>query len=165
MQSVDVALRVGRIVLIIEGRASTPAWYAPNFDFTVTQDVTLQPRGTTAELVVGPMSLDTSSWIVDRCRGKMLDRLRPIRDHAFAASDAAGKVRRMLDTQRSLGGFLRSLLTPARPDNQPQPPALAATLSYTSSEIEPDGVVLALIEMLRRVVRLNSTSRFHLTSQ
>ena len=72
----------------------------------------------------------------------MLDRFRPIRDRALADSDAAGKVRRMLDTERALGGFLRSLLTPSRPDNQPQPPALPATLTYSSADIEPDGIVL-----------------------
>jgi len=142
LRSADVTPRTGRIVLIIKGRATTPAWYAPNFNFTVTQDLTLQPQGTTAELVVGPVSLDTTSWIANRFRGRMLDKLRPIRDRALAASDAAGKVRRMLDTERALGGFLRSLLTPARPDDQPQPPALPATLSYTSSHIEPDGIVL-----------------------
>ena len=142
LKSADLSLRVGRMVLIIKGHARTPAWYAPNFDFTVTQNLTLQPQGTTAELVVGSLSLDTTSWIANRFRGSMLDRLRPIRDRALAASDAAGKVRRMLDTERALGGFLRSLLTPARPDNQPQPPALPATLSYSAVEIEPDGVVL-----------------------
>ena len=142
LRSVDFALRVGRIVLTIKGRATTPSWFAPNFNFTVTQDLTLQPQGTTAELVVGQMRLDTTSWIADRFRGRMLDRLRPIRDRALAASDAAGTVRRRLDTERTLGAFLRSLLTPARPDDQPQLPALAATLSYTSSDIEPDGIVL-----------------------
>ena len=142
LKSADLTLRAGRMLLLIKGHARTPAWYAPNFDFTVTQNLTLQPQGTTAELVVGSISLDTTSWIANRFRGSMLDRLRPIRDRALAESDAAGKVRRMLDTERALGGFLRSLLTPARPDNQPQPPALPATLSYAAAEIEPDGIVL-----------------------
>ena len=142
LKSADLTLRAGRMLLLIKGHARTPAWYAPNFDFTVTQNLTLQPQGTTAELVVGSISLDTTSWIANRFRGSMLDRLRPIRDRALAASDAAGEVRRMLDTERALGGFLRSLLTPARPDNHPQPPALPATLSYSAAEIEPDGIVL-----------------------
>ena len=142
LKSAEIEPRTGRLALIIKGRATTPAWYAPNFDFTVTQDLTLQPQGTTAELMVGSVSLTTTSWIANLFRGKMLDRFRPIRDRALADSDAAGKVRRMLDTERTLGGFLRSLLTPARPDDQPQPPALPATLSYTASAIEPDGIVL-----------------------
>jgi hypothetical protein len=142
LKSADIEPRTGRLALIIKGRATTPAWYAPNFNFTVTQDLTLQPQGTTAELVVGPVSLTTTSWIANLFRGRMLDRFRPIRDQALADSDAAGKVRGMLDTERALGGFLRSLLTPARPDDEPQPPALPATLGYTSSHIEPDGIVL-----------------------
>jgi hypothetical protein len=142
VQSAEMRLRAGEIALVIKGRATTPAWYAPNFDFTVTQEFTLQPNGTTAELVVGSMSLDTSSWIVNQFSGGALDRFRPIRDRALARSDAAGKVRRMLDTQRLMGGLLRSLLTPARPDGQPQPPTLGATLAYHSAEIEADGLVL-----------------------
>jgi hypothetical protein len=138
----DMALRPGRIVLIIKGRATTPSWHAPNFNFTITQDLTLQPAGTTAELLVGALSISTDDVLADWFRGKMLDKIRPIRDQALAASDAAGKVRTMLDTERLLGGFLRSLLTPARPDDQPQPPTLPATVSYTSSHIEPDGIVL-----------------------
>lgn len=142
LRSVDMALRPGRIVLIIKGRATTPSWHAPNFNFTVTQDLTLQPQGTTAELLVGAISITTDDALANRFRGRMLDKIRPIRDQALAASDAAGKVRTMLDTERVLGGFLRSLLTPARPDDQPQLPALPATLSYISSHIEPDGIVL-----------------------
>lgn len=142
LKSANMALRTGRILLIIKGHASTPAWYAPNFDFTATQQLTLAPQGTTAELVVGPMTFDTTSWIANRFRGKALDKLRPIRDRALATSAAAGRVRRMLDAERLLGGFLRSLLTPARPDNQPQPPPLGATLGYTAADIEPEGIVL-----------------------
>ena len=142
LRTVELALRSGRMLLILKGRARTPAWYAPNFDFTVTQVLTLQPQGTTAELVVGPITLDTTSWIVNRFRGAALDKLRPIRDRALAQSDAAGKVRRILDTERTFGGLLRSLLTPARPDGQPTPPALGATLSYTSADIETDGILL-----------------------
>jgi hypothetical protein len=138
----DLALRPGRIALIIKGRATTPSWHAPNFNFTITQDLTLQPAGTTAELLLGALSISTDDVIANWFRGKMLDKIRPIRDQALATSDAAGKVRTMLDTERALGGFLRSLLTPARPDDQPQPPALPATLSYISSHIEPDGIVL-----------------------
>ena len=142
LRTADLALRNGRMLLILKGRARTPAWYAPNFDFTVTQELTLQPQGTTAELVIGPITLDTTSWIVNRFRGAALDKLRPIRDQALATSDAAGKVRRMLDTERTFGGLLRSLLTPARPDGEPAPPGLAATLSYTFAAIETDGIVL-----------------------
>ena len=65
LKSADIEPRTGRLALIIKGRATTPAWYTPNFNFTVTQDLTLQPQGTTAELVVGPVSLTTTSWIAE----------------------------------------------------------------------------------------------------
>ncbi len=42
----------------------------------------------------------------------------------------------------SLGGFLRTLLTPARPDGQPQPQPLEFSLTYSSAEISPAGIVL-----------------------
>lgn len=141
LQIVNLHFRAGRIVLEIKGRATTPSW-TPNFDFTVSQDITLRPVGTTAEIELGDMSLDTSSWFVDRFRDRALSKLRPIRDRALAQSGAHDKVRRMLDTDRNLGPLFRSLLTPARPDNQPQPQPHHATLSYISAEIAPDGVVL-----------------------
>ena len=142
LRPIEMTLRPGRVVLIIKGRATTPAWYAPNFNFIVTQNLTLQPQGTTAELVLGSVSLSTDDVIANAFRSRILSKVGAIRDQALAASDAAGKVRNMLDTERALGGFLRSLLTPARPDDQPQPPALGATLSYTAADIEPDGIVL-----------------------
>ena len=120
LRAVNLHFRAGRIVLEIKGRATTPSW-TPNFDFTVSQNITLLPVGTTAEIELGDMSLDTDSWFVDRFRDRALSRIRPIRDRALAQSGANDTVRRMLDTHRNFGALFRSLLTPARPDNQPQP--------------------------------------------
>ena len=141
LRIVNLHFRTGRIVLEIKGRATTPSW-TPNFDFTVSQNITLRPAGTTAEIELGDISLDTDSWFVDRFRDRALSKLRPIRDQALARSGANDKVRRMLDTDRNLGPLFRSLLTPARPDNQPQPQPHHATLTYSSAEISPDGIVL-----------------------
>ncbi len=141
LRTVNLHFRSGRIVLEIKGRATTPAW-TPNFDFTVLQNITLRPAGTTAEIELGDISLDTDSWFVDRFRDRALSKIRPIRDQALAQSGANDTVRQMLDTDRNLGPLFRSLLTPARPDNQPQPQPHHATLTYASAEISPDGIVL-----------------------
>jgi hypothetical protein len=136
------ALETGRMLLTINGRATTPAWFAPNFDFTVKQPLTLATDGSAAELVVGAISLDTSSWIVDLFRGRATGPLAAARDRALLQSGVKGSVRRMLDAERNLGGFLRSLLTPTRPANEPVPAPLEFTLVYTAVEITPAGVVL-----------------------
>src|SRR6185503_14227917 len=57
----DFKLEAGRMLLIIKGHAHTPHWWAPDFDFTAKQPLTLTPSGPVAELVVGSMSFDTSS--------------------------------------------------------------------------------------------------------
>jgi hypothetical protein len=66
--------------------------------------------------------------------------LSKVRDRAIAASNAQTVVRKMLSADENLGGFLRSLLSPAR-GKTPLPP-LNFSLAYTSSEIRPTGIVL-----------------------
>ena len=64
------------------------------------------------------------------------------RDDFLQQSDVVANVRKMLDADRNLGGFLRSLLTPARPDGQPQPAPFGVSLSYSAADISTAGVVL-----------------------
>lgn len=142
LNSAVAALQAGRIMLTIKGRATAPQFFAPNFDFTVTQALGLQPDGSTADLLIGDMTFDTTSFIVDRFRGRALERMAVVRDRALARSGAKASVRRMLDADRNLGGFLRSLLTPPRPDGQPQPEPLGFSLTYSSAEISTAGIVL-----------------------
>src|SRR5688500_7940891 len=63
--SATVELLNDEIVLTIKGRATTGSW-TPNFNFTVKQRFSIAAIGSTAELVVGSISIDTSSWILDR---------------------------------------------------------------------------------------------------
>lgn len=142
LNNATLALETGRLLLTITGRATTPAGFAPNFNFTVRQPLTLAPAGSTADLVVGPISLDTSSWIVDLFRGRATGPLSAARDRALHQSGVRANVRRMLDADRNLGGFLRSLLTPPRPTNEPAPEPPGFSLVYTAVEITPSGVVL-----------------------
>lgn len=139
LNTATIALANDEIVLTIKGRATTGSW-TPNFNFTVKQSFSLEVSGTSAELVVGDVSLDTSSWIIDRFRGRAEAAIRRVRDRALVRSDARGIVRRMLNANSSLGGFLNSLLKPAKP--KPGPAPSTASLSYTSADISPSGIVL-----------------------
>ena len=136
-----VALKNGEIVVTVKGRATTGSW-TPNFNFTVTLKFSLQPDGDSAQLVPGDVSIDTSSWIIDRFRGRMTSRLREVRDGALAESGAQGSVRKMLSAKENLGGFLDSLIKPARPKPGEATPPSPFTFQYSSIDISPVGLVL-----------------------
>ncbi|MEO5579346.1 MAG: redoxin family protein, partial [Gemmatimonadaceae bacterium] len=138
LKSASVDLRNGEIVLTIKGRATTPSW-PPNFDFTVTQKFSLEVSGDTADLVVGDVSLDTSSWIIDRFRGRGTTAIKKARDRALSQSNARQTVRRMLSAGANLGGFLTSL---AKPPSEVSAPAQGFELAYTDAEIRTSGIVL-----------------------
>jgi peroxiredoxin len=140
LNSAAVVLETGAIVLTVQGHAHTDRSWLPDFDFTVRQPFTLSVDGATADLVVGDMSLDTSSWIVNQFRGGAVRNLSGLRDRALNQSGARAMVRRMLSADANLGGFLRSLLTPARP--QPDTPPEEVVFAYTSIDIKPSGIVL-----------------------
>ncbi len=139
LKSATVELRAGEIVLTIKGRATTPSW-PPNFDFTVKQPFSLEASGATADLVAGAVSLDTSSWIVDRFRGGAIAAISRVRDRALSESGARGSIRRMLSAEANLGGFLNSLVEPPRPIPGQQP--VRFILAYTGVDIRPAGIVL-----------------------
>lgn len=140
----DAELEPGRILITITGHADDNRWWAPSFDFTAKQAFTLQPNGATANLVVGDLSFDTSSTagLAELIEGRIKKEVEKTRDKFLQESDVLAKVGKMLDANRNLGGFLRSLLTPARPDGQPQPAPFESSLTYSSAEIIRAGVIL-----------------------
>ncbi len=138
LNSADIALRDDEIVLTIKGRARTSSW-PPNFDFTVTQRFSLEPSGATARLIIGDISIDTSSWIINRFRGRAIDTMRRSRNRAIARGGTRRAIRDMLSADNTLGGFLNSLLVPPRPT--PTPPG-EFDLDYTAVEISPSGIIL-----------------------
>ncbi|MEO5579892.1 MAG: redoxin domain-containing protein, partial [Gemmatimonadaceae bacterium] len=113
--------------------------WPPNFDFTVTQKFSLEVSGDTANLVVGDLSLDTSSWIIDRFRGRGTTAIKKARNRALRESKASQTVRRMLSAHGNLGGFLGSL---AKPPSEVSAPAQGFELAYTDAEIRTSGIVL-----------------------
>jgi len=146
LSTVTLDLLSGKMVMTIQGRATTPSW-PPNFNFTFRQEFTLAANGPTAELVVGNLSFDTSSivvnvakWIVDRFTGRAATALAKVRDKALWESDARGTVERVLSAEENLGPFLRALLNPTggRPVRDHRPSRFA----YTSAEIRPSGIAL-----------------------
>ncbi len=140
LNSAALDLQAGKMVLVIKGHAHTNRSWLPDFDFTVTQAFTIVVSGATANLGLGTMSLDTSSWIVNQFKGGALESMRKVRDDSLEDSDAQATVRKMLSADENLGGFLRSLLSPA--GTKPPLPPLNFTLAYTAAEIRPSGLIL-----------------------
>jgi len=133
----------GKIVLTIQGEATQTSHkgYAPqNFTFTARLEFTLQVSGATANLVPGDVSLDTSSWLVNLFQGSATNGMRQVRDDALNQSGAYDTVRSMFDANANLGGFLNSLLAPARPKIVFQPQEFL--LAYASVDIQPNGIIL-----------------------
>lgn len=139
LNSVTLELRNGSILLTIKGHAHTGSW-TPDFNFTVKQVITLNPVGSTAELELGDISVDTSSWVIDRFKGRFMDNMRRIRDRALSQSGAQNTVRKALNADEKFGGLLASLLKPAQPKPGWLPPDYF--LAYTSAEIRPSGIIL-----------------------
>src|SRR5262249_15857083 len=80
IRDASIALLPGKIQLTIKGHADASPSFLPSFDYTVLQDFTLQANGDTADLVVGDVSISTSSSIANLVSGAILDGLRPVRD-------------------------------------------------------------------------------------
>jgi peroxiredoxin len=142
--SAVVDLEPGRILITIKGHADDNRWWAPSFDFTAKQAFGLQPDGASANLVVGALAFDTTSTLglAEFVEGRIKDKVEATRDAFLLQSDVVANVRTMLDADRNLGGFLRSLLTPARPDGQPQPAPHGVSMTYSAADITAAGVVL-----------------------
>jgi peroxiredoxin len=139
LNSVTLELRNGSILLTIKGHAHTGSW-TPDFNFTVKQVITLAPVGSTAELELGDISVDTDSWIIDKFKGRFMDNVRKIRDRALSQSGAQTTVRKALNADAKFGGLLASLLKPTQPKPGWVPPDYS--LAYTSAEIRPSGIIL-----------------------
>ncbi len=140
LNTATVDLESGLIVLKITGHAHTGTSWMPDFDFTVRQEFGLVADGDTANLVVGDLSFDTSSWVVDLFKGAAVGPIRKARDKALAQSHATSVVRQKLSASGNLGSFLDSLLNSPRDPSTPRPPGFH--LAYTNVEIRPAGIIL-----------------------
>ena len=141
LNNVAVDLETNRIVLTITGRATTPNWLLPNFDFTLRQKFQLVPARDSATLTLAEMSLSTTSTLINAVEFLLIDTIAAVRDQALSESGAVDAVRDALSATRRLGPVLRPLLTPARP----KPGGVSVdqfSLAYTAVAIQPAGIVL-----------------------
>jgi hypothetical protein len=136
----ELQLKQGKMSLVIKGHAHTGTWFLPDFNFTATQDMTLAPSGDTVELVLGDFNFDPDSTIMDAIFWLASANLGSARDQAFAKSNARSMVRVAFSANANIGGFLRSLLTPASGTAAGGP--VAIDLRYTAASIAPEGVTL-----------------------
>jgi peroxiredoxin len=139
LNNVTLSLQAGKIVLTITGHAHTPASWAPDFDFTVAQDITLQASGDTAYMVFGNMSFNSSSWIVNLVKGTVTSGIAQARDQALASSNAQVQVESTLSAGTILGPFMNSLLGQWKRGIILIP---GDTLAYTSVDIQPAGITM-----------------------
>lgn len=144
LKSASFDLHPGKIVLTIKGHAaqSNHSWAGP-FDFTATLDFSLQAVGPAVKLILGSVSLDTTSLLeelVSLFSDAATSSIANARDQALNDSGAFDKVGQMFDMNQNLGQFLNALLKPASGD---QPPPLQGILmTYSSVDIQPAGIVL-----------------------
>jgi peroxiredoxin len=148
LKSVTIDLLTGKIVVTIQGHAHTSKKRFPDFDFTARLAFTLQADGATADLVPGDISLDTSSWLADQFKGRIIGAIQNARDAALNqidvnGLDAYGEVNRLFNADNNVGALVSSLLQPARQQpGTPPPQEFKPVLAYTSVEIRPSGIVL-----------------------
>jgi len=145
-------LQNDRIVLTITGHAHSSV--LPDFDFTLGQAFTLNlastvpggPFDTAVLAVSGDIFHDVSGlsflfdWIANDFLGWALDPVRQQRDSIVSMHQP--DVMDLFSVDKNLGGFLKSLLNPARRQpGVPPPQDVSFVLAYTSLKIGPSGIV------------------------
>ena len=140
LNSAAVEIENGKIVLVFKGHAHTGTSWLPDFNFTVKQNITIAVIGPNAELEMGDMTITTSSTVANLFKSGAITSMKRARDRAMLNSGVQAKVAKMLSAEENLGGFLRTLLTPAPPPAPVLP--LEFSLAYTSAEIRTAGIVL-----------------------
>jgi peroxiredoxin len=135
----------GKIVLTVQGHAGPEAHGHPpsGFSFTVTVDFSLVPSGPAVELVVGNVSVSTSSaiaTIVDFFNGAITNEVKDAITAAIGVTGAGNTVNNMFNADTNLGNFLNTQFAPA--DESSQPPSQQVFLVYNSVDIQQAGIVL-----------------------
>jgi len=145
LNSASFDLQPGKIVLTIQGHAGPEAHghHPDSFSFTVTVEFSLLTAGPTVSLLLGNVSVDTSSTladILDYFTGDVTSSVKNAVSAAMSATGAGDMVNQMFNADTNLGKFLTAQLTP--PDGSPPTQAQQVFLVYNSVDIQPAGVVL-----------------------
>jgi peroxiredoxin len=135
----------GKIVLTIKGHAGpeTHGHHPTGFYFTVTVDFSLKPFGPTVELVVGNVSVSTSSTlagILDLFTSDITNEVKDAIYSAIGATGAGNTVNNMFNADTNLGNFLNAQFAPT--DGSSQGSQQQLFLVYTSVDIQQAGIVL-----------------------
>jgi peroxiredoxin len=138
-------LQPGNIVLTINGSAGPETHGHPpsSFNFTVTVQFSLQASGPDVSLILGDVSVSTSSTlagIVDFFTGDITDAVRNAVTTAISSTGVGAMVSAMFNANTNLGNSLNSQLNPT--DGSAQIQSQQLFLIYNSVDIQAAGVVL-----------------------
>jgi len=145
LTSASFALQPEKIVLTIQGHAAPEVHghHPKSFSFTVTVDFSLVPSGPTVELVVGNVSVSTSSTLAGIAEFFGAGITSAVKDQITAAIGATGAgntVNNMFNADTNLGNFLNTLFAPT--DGSSETSSQQVFLVYNSVDIQPAGIVL-----------------------
>ncbi len=128
----------GKIRIYVQGKAETPAWWAPNVGFKIEQNITFQFTPGTQDLKVVPVgqpAVDVNAsgplggWVKTLAAPKVRKEFEVEREKALAAANS--QIEQVLKGEGSPKNALKSLY-PARD-----------YLQYTSLDVDPnDGLIL-----------------------
>jgi hypothetical protein len=149
IDSVNIDLQNGKIVVTVQGAANTATSGVPKFSFTAAQNLSLEIvfGGLSADLIaVGDPVVSASApgipdWVIN-------NYFVPTAVANFKNSIAnflAGinpTVQKKLNVQMNLGGFLDSLMNPKVKPGAAPVQTINAQLAYTGFDISPAGIVL-----------------------
>lgn len=131
LNNIHIDLQPGQIVLTINGRATSRTFPFPSFNFQVRQAVTLSIQNGQVVLSASG-NPDVSApgivgLVIQLFKGAVIGKLKNLLGQVL--SQAQPLVQQALDSNKNLGAVLQTLKIPAQ-------------LTYTSIEIQTDGLIL-----------------------
>ena len=134
-----------KIVLTIQGHAGPEAHGHPpsGFSFTITVEFSLVPSGPTVSLLLGNVSVDTSSTIagiLDYFTGNVTNSVRNAIQNALANTNANALLDNSFNADKNLTNFLNAQLSPSDGSAPAHPTRMF--MVYNSVEVQAAGIVL-----------------------
>jgi peroxiredoxin len=134
-----------KIVLTIQGHAGPePHGHPPSgFSFTITVEFSLVPSGPTVSLLLGNVSVDTTSTlagILDYFTGSVTNSVRSAIQNALANTNANALLDNSFNADKNLTNFLNAQLSPSDGSAPAHPTRMF--MVYNSVEVQAAGIVL-----------------------
>ena len=155
LNSASFDLQPGKILLNIQAHAEPQnhTWVG-GADFTIAVEFFLQPSGNTVQLGVGNVSVSFNTSLsgafadlADYFTGNVSASIKTAVMNALDAANAFAIVDQMFNTDTNLGQFLNAQLAP--PDGSSPAQSQQISLMYATAEIQPAGVVLRGLLLLK----------------